>query len=192
MDNRLLPKQSSDTRTLLKPASKHLTLMLLISPDLFSLYSEIILKNIRDMPGIKIGGHNVNNLRYADDIVLIAENESDLQNLLNVIEEERRRKGFELNTKKTQVMVISRQPEPVSCNIFINGLKLKQREQFKYLGNLISSHGRNNTEIITRIAQAKLNFQKMKTILTNKNMSVETRKRVLKCYIEPILLYIWV
>ena len=43
-----------------------------LSPELFSLHSEILLRTIEDRPGIRIGGANINNLRYADDIVLIA------------------------------------------------------------------------------------------------------------------------
>ena len=43
-----------------------------LSPDLFSLYSEITLSTVKDRPGIRIGGANINNLQYADDIVLIA------------------------------------------------------------------------------------------------------------------------
>ncbi|GFO35239.1 inositol-tetrakisphosphate 1-kinase [Plakobranchus ocellatus] len=63
--------------------------------NLFSLYSE------ENHPGIKVGGQNINNLRYADDTVLIAENKEDLQKLLNIVEEESRKKGLELNSKKT-------------------------------------------------------------------------------------------
>ncbi len=44
----------------------------LLSPDLFSLYSEYIMRSIEDLPGISVGGRNINSLRYADDIVLIA------------------------------------------------------------------------------------------------------------------------
>ncbi|GFO04754.1 retrovirus-related pol polyprotein from type-1 retrotransposable element r2 [Plakobranchus ocellatus] len=75
-----------------------------LSPDLFSLYSEIIMRNLENHPGIKVGGKNINNLRYADDTVLIAENKEDLQKLLNIVEEESRKKGLELNSKKTEVM----------------------------------------------------------------------------------------
>ena len=102
-----------------------------------------------------MGGHNINNLRYADDTVLISENEKDLQQLLNIVESKSKEKGLELNSKKTEVMVISRKEEPPLINITINGIKLKQRDHFKYLGALISSDGRNNTEISARIAQAK-------------------------------------
>ncbi|GFS23991.1 endonuclease-reverse transcriptase [Elysia marginata] len=157
-----------------------------LSPDLFSLYSEIIMQNLENCPGIKVGGYNVNDIRYADDTVLIAENKDDLQKLLNIVEEESRKKGLEPNSKKTEVMVISRKQEPPKSDIFINDAKLKQRDKFKYLGTIITSDGRNNNEIAARIAQAKTNFQKIRAVLTNKHISIQTRKRVLQCYIEPI------
>ena len=135
-----------------------------LSPGLFSLYSEIIMRNIEGQPGIRVGGHNINNLRYADDTVLISENEKDLQQLLDIVESKSKEKGLELNSKKKEVMVISRKEEPPLINITINGIKLKQRDHFKYLGALISSDGRNNTEISARIAQAKMTFEKMKTV----------------------------
>ena len=136
-----------------------------------------------------MGGHNINNLRYADDTVLISENEKDLQQLLNIVESKSKEKALELNSKKTEVMVISRKEEPPLINITINNIKLKQRDHFKYLGALVSSDGRNNTEISARIVQAKMMFQKMKTVLTNSPISIQTRKRTLKCYIEAILMY---
>ncbi|GFO47644.1 RNA-directed DNA polymerase from mobile element jockey [Plakobranchus ocellatus] len=86
-------------------------------------------------------------------------------------------------------MVISRKQESPKCDIFINKVKLKQTEKFKYLGTIISNNGKTNREISARTAQAKINFQKMKTILTNKHISIETRKSALQCYIEPVLMY---
>ncbi|GFS24491.1 endonuclease-reverse transcriptase [Elysia marginata] len=160
-----------------------------LSPDLFSLYSEVIMRHIEDYPGIKVGGHNIKNLRYAEDTVLIAENESDLQKLLDVVYSESQKKGLELNSKKTEVMVISRKANSPPVNVTVNKNKLTQRENFKYLGTLISSDGRSDTEIQARIAQAKTTFQKMKSILTNPYVSIQTRKRALECYIEPILMY---
>ncbi|GFO38178.1 mitochondrial ribosomal protein l12 [Plakobranchus ocellatus] len=88
------------------------------------------------------------------------------------------------------VVVISRKQESPKCDIFINEVKLKQTEKFKYLGTIISNDGKTNREISARTAQAKINFQKMKTILTNKHISIETRKRALQCYIEPVLM-VW-
>ncbi|GFO28243.1 endonuclease-reverse transcriptase [Plakobranchus ocellatus] len=120
------------------------------------------MRNLEGHPGIKIGGSNINNLRYADDTVLIAENEKDLPQLLDIVKEESEKKGLELNRKKTEVMVVSRKQELPIINIYIKGTRLKQKDQFKYLGSLISSDGRNNSEVASRIAQAKTNFQKMK------------------------------
>ncbi|GFO22537.1 endonuclease-reverse transcriptase [Plakobranchus ocellatus] len=161
-----------------------------LSPDLFSLNSEIIMRNLENHAGIKVGGQNINNLRYADDTVLIAENKEDLQKLLNIVEEESKKKGLELNSKKTEVMVISRKQESPKCdNIFIIEVKLKQTKKIKYLGTIISNNGKTNREISARTFLAKINFQKMKTILTNKHISIKTRKRALQCYIEPVLMY---
>ena len=89
------------------------------------------------MPGLETGGKIINNLRYADDTALIAENQKDLQNLLNVVKNESRKKGLDLNSKKTGVMFISKKTTP-ECNIFVEGTKLKQKQSFKYLGTLIT------------------------------------------------------
>ena len=47
-----------------------------MSPDLFNIYSEMILRNLENYPGVKINGENINNIRYADDTVLIADLEA--------------------------------------------------------------------------------------------------------------------
>ena len=86
-------------------------------------------------------------------------------------------------------MVVSRNNELPQINIFINENKLKQMDQFKHLGTSISIDGGNDTEIASRIAQAKKNFQRMKSILTNNRISIHTRRRALECYIESILMY---
>ncbi|GFR98659.1 endonuclease-reverse transcriptase [Elysia marginata] len=91
-----------------------------LSPDLFSLYSELIMRNIEGLRGIYIGGHIINNLRHADDIVLISENAKDLQRLLDIVREESQKRGLELNSKKTKIMVVSRKETPPNINIFIN------------------------------------------------------------------------
>ena len=59
-----------------------------MSPDLFIMYSEIILRELEDENGIQVGGHSITNIRYADDTVLFSESEKDLQRLLNVVVKE--------------------------------------------------------------------------------------------------------
>ena len=54
--------------------------------------------------GIKIAGRNINNLRYADDTTLMAENEEELKSLLIKVKEESEKVGFKLNIQKTNIM----------------------------------------------------------------------------------------
>ena len=63
----------------------------ILSPCLFNLYSEYIMRNARlddAQAGIKIAGRNINNLRYADDITVMAESEEELKSLLMKVKEE--------------------------------------------------------------------------------------------------------
>ena len=54
--------------------------------------------------GIKIAGRNINNLRYADDTILLAESEEELKSLLMKVKEESERVGLKLNIQKTKIM----------------------------------------------------------------------------------------
>ena len=54
--------------------------------------------------GIKIGGRNINNLRYADDTTLMAESKEELKNLLMRLKKESEKAGLKLNIKKTKIM----------------------------------------------------------------------------------------
>ena len=77
-----------------------------MSPCLFNLHVEYIVRNTgleEAQAGIKIAGRNINNLRYADDTILIAETE-ELKNLLMKVKEESEKVGLKLNIQKTQIM----------------------------------------------------------------------------------------
>ena len=60
-----------------------------------------------EQAGIKISGRNINNLRYADDTTLIAENEEELKSLLMTVKEESEKVGLKLNIQKTKIMASS-------------------------------------------------------------------------------------
>ena len=77
-----------------------------MSPCLFNLYAEYILRNAgldEAQAGIKIAGRNINNLRYADDTTLMAESE-ELKRLLMNVKEESEKVGLKLNLQKTKIM----------------------------------------------------------------------------------------
>ena len=58
-----------------------------MSPDLFNLYSEIIMRENNNLEGVNVGGRNINNIRYADDTVLVTETEGKLRRLIQNLNE---------------------------------------------------------------------------------------------------------
>ena len=79
----------------------------LLSPCLFNLYEEYIMRNAglnEAQAGIKIAGRNINNLRYSDDTTLMAESE-ELKSLLMKVKEESEKVGLKLNIQKTKITV---------------------------------------------------------------------------------------
>ena len=78
----------------------------LLSPCLFNLYAEYIMRNTRlddAQAGIKIARRNINNLRYADDTTLMAERKEELKSLLMKVKEESEKACLKLNIQKTNV-----------------------------------------------------------------------------------------
>ena len=81
----------------------------ILSPCLFNLYAEYIMRNAgldEAQAEIRIAGRNINNLRYVDDTTLMTENEEELKSLLRV-KEESEKAGLKLNIQKTRIMVSS-------------------------------------------------------------------------------------
>ena len=79
----------------------------ILSPCLFNLYAEYIMRNAEleeAQAGIKIAMRNINNLRYADDTTLTAESEEELKSLLMKVKEESLKVGLKLNIQKTKIM----------------------------------------------------------------------------------------
>ena len=84
----------------------------ILSPCLFNLYAEYIIRNAgldEAQAGIKrnISGRNINNLRYADDTTLMAESEEELKSLLMKMKEESEKVGLKLNIQRTKIMASS-------------------------------------------------------------------------------------
>ena len=80
----------------------------ILSPCLFSLYAEYIMRNAgleEAQAGIKTAGRNINKLRYADDTTLTAESEEELKSLLMKVKEASEKVGLKLNIEKTKIVV---------------------------------------------------------------------------------------
>ena len=79
-----------------------------MSPGLFNLYNEMIMRKNKELEGIRLNGYNINNIRYADvRTVLVADSEEKLQGLLHVLNEVSKRKGLIIRFD-AEVMVITR------------------------------------------------------------------------------------
>ena len=117
----------------------------LLSPCLFNLYAEHIMRNARLdelQAGIKIGERNINNLRYADDTTLMAESEEELKNLLMRVKEESEKTGLKLNIKKTKIMAT------VSITSWqIEGEKVEIVTDFLFLGSKITAESDCSHEV---------------------------------------------
>ena len=85
----------------------------ILSPHLFNAYAEYIMHLALDNcnSGILIGGRKINNLRYADDTILLAGSAQDLEDLIERVRTESEKFGPFLNVGKTKVMIINQQEE---------------------------------------------------------------------------------
>ena len=100
---------------------------------LFNLYAKHVMRNARVdelQAGIKIGGRNINNLRYADDASVMAESKEELKSLLMRVKEESERAGLKLNIKKTKITASS----PIT-SWQIEGEKSEAVTDFLFLGS---------------------------------------------------------
>ena len=97
-------------------------------PDLFSLYTKMIMRNIREIERIRVEDLNV--IPYADYTTLMADEEQRLQQIMDAVVEESERKGLNINRKQSFVMVFSKKPTKPNCNITMTGVRLEQVKSF--------------------------------------------------------------
>ena len=112
---------------------------------MFKLNAEHIIRNAgldELQAGIKIGGKNINNLRYVDDTTLMAESEEELKSLLMRVKEQSEKAGLRLNIKKTKIMAFG----PITTSQ-VEGEKVEIVTEFLYFGSKISVDGDCSHEI---------------------------------------------
>ena len=113
----------------------------ILSPSLFNLYAEFIMRRtVADWPGgLPVSCYNVNNLRFADDTILIATSVADMAELLKRVEVESELLGLNLNVSKTKIMAIG--PDSVEEPLIIDGNEADAVSKFNFLGSLITKEG---------------------------------------------------
>ena len=116
-----------------------------MSPSLFTLYAEYIVRNARldeAQAEIKISGRNINNFRYADDTTLMAESEEGVKRLLKKVKEGSEKVGLKLNIQKTKIMAFG----PI-ISWEIDGETMETVRDFILFGSKIIADGDCSHEI---------------------------------------------
>ena len=148
-----------------------------LSPTLFNIFLERIMTDtLNDHEGtVTIGGRNITNLRFADDIDGLAGREETSTAF-----------GMQINSEKANLM--TNNTNGFSNVIRVNGEKLDCVKRFKYLGAIIADEG-SKPEILARIAQATATLAKLKTIWNDMNIAISSNIRLMRSLDMSIFVY---
>ncbi|XP_030766597.1 uncharacterized protein LOC115890494, partial [Sitophilus oryzae] len=147
-----------------------------------------IIKQVRHLNGYKMGDRNITILCYADDAVLFAENEDDLQRLVylfNLVA-----KSYNMITSASKTKSLTASKIPIRCMIVVDNTIIQQEMKFKYLGIELSGYGDIEIEVRQQTTKAmRVAGCLNDTIWKNKYVGVEIKSRIYKAIIRPIMTY---
>ena len=152
----------------------------LLSPCLFKLYAEYIMRNAgleEAQAGIKIARRNINNLRYADNTTLMAESEEELKSLLMKVKDESEKVGLKLNVQKTKIMTSG----PIT-SWEIDG---KTVAYFIFLDSQITADGDCSHEIKRRLLLGRKAMINLDNILKSNDITLPTKVHIVKAIFFP-------
>ena len=133
--------------------------------------------------GIKIAGRNINNLRYADDITLIAESE-ELKSLLMKVKVESEKVGLKLNIQKMKIMASG----PITSWL-IDGKTVETVADFIFWGSKITADGDCSNEIKRRLLLGRKVMTNLDSILKSKDITLPTNVPLVKATVFPVVMY---
>ena len=134
--------------------------------------------------GIKIAGRNINNLRYADDTILMAESEEKLKSLLMKVKEESEKVGLRLNIQKTQIMASG----PYT-SWEIDGETVETVSDFIFLGSKITVAGDCSHEIKRRLLLGRKVMTSLDSILKSRDITLPTKVHLVKAMVFSVVMY---
>ena len=134
--------------------------------------------------GIKIARRNINNLRYADDITLMAESEEELKSLLMKVKEEREKVGLKLNIQKTKIMASG----PITL-WQTDGETVETVADFIFLGSKITADGDCSHEIKTRLLLGRKVMTNLDSIFKSRDITLPTKVHLVKATVFPVVMY---
>ena len=133
---------------------------------------------------IKIAWRNINNLRYADDITLMAESEEELKSLLMMVKEESEKAGLKLNIQKTKIMVPSPRP-----SWQIDGEKTLTVTDFIFLGSKITGDGDWSHQIKWHLLLQRQTMTNLDSILKSRDITLPIQVRIVKAMVFLEVMY---
>ena len=159
----------------------------ILSPCLFNLYAEYIMRNTgldEAQAGIKIARRNINNLRYADDTTLITESEEELKSLLMKVKEESEKVGLKLNIQKTKIMASG----PIT-SWEIDGETVETVADFTFLGSKITADGDCSHKIKRFLLLGRKVMTNLDSILKSRDITLSTKVCLVKAMVFPGVMY---
>ena len=167
----------------------------ILSPCLFNLYAEYIMKNAgldEAQAGIKIAGRNVNNFRYADDTMLMAESEEELKSLLMKVKQEREKSGLKVNFQKMKIIKKKKMKIMTSNPITlwqIDGETIKTARDVILGGSKITADGDCSPEIKRRLLLGRKAITNQDSILKSRDITLATKVHLVKAMVFPVVMY---
>ena len=134
--------------------------------------------------GIKIARRIINNLRYADNITLMAEGEEELKSLLMKVKEESEKVGLKLNIQKTKIMASG----PIT-SWQIHGETVETVADFTFLGSKITADGDCSHEIKRHLLLGRKVMTNLDSILKSRDITLPTKTHLVKAMVFPVVMY---
>ena len=131
--------------------------------------------------GIKIAGRNINNLRYADDTILMAESEEELKSLLMKVKEKSEKAGLQVNIQKMKIMASG----PIT-SWQIDGETVAD---FIFLGSKIAVDGNCSHEIKRCLLLGRKVIKNVDSILKSRDITLPTKVHLVKAMVSPLVMY---
>ena len=134
--------------------------------------------------GIKIAGRNINNLRYADDITLMAENKEELKSLLMKVKVQSEKVGLKLNIQKTKIMASG----PIT-SWEIDGETVETVSNFIFGGSRITENGDCSHEIKRHLLLGRKVMTNLDSLLKSRDITLPTKVCLVKAIVFPVVMF---
>lgn len=157
-----------------------------LSPNIFNAVLEDVFRKLEwDNYGLKIDGVQINNLRFADDIVLIGKNSEEINVMIEDLVQQGAKVGLSINLGKSKIMTKDGKKDE---HLRPSAAELEMVDEYKYLGQTVSFKNRSDKEIKIRINNSWKAFWAQKHIFKS-NMKMKTKAKILSTGVLPVATY---